>query len=105
MTCQHSSLLFGCPSFSGSGVCGVWLRGIWTSRVDASEAQRWWGEAPELPETVRKATLLVESMVASAEAFAEPRPSVCNRRPLSAQTGFHVRFALTPECVFSRQHG
>jgi len=37
-------------------------------------------EAPDLPETVRKATLLVGSMVASAEAFAEPRPRLCNRR-------------------------
>jgi hypothetical protein len=51
----------GCPLWAfvgiGSGVFGLFV-------VDASEAQRWWGEAPELPETVRKAALLVESIVA-----------------------------------------
>jgi len=44
--------------------------------IRCSDTQRWWGEAPDLPETVRKATLLVEFMAVSAEAFAEPRPRV-----------------------------
>ena len=81
MTCQHSSAFVRIPEVLRFGRA-VGFRSPMFGQVASrcGNTQRWWGEAPDLPETVRKATLLVESMVASAEAFAEPRPRVCNRR-------------------------